>query len=346
MHFQRDKQPPPYLNRKDQYRMLGMIAMLMLIAVAFDATRKPENWNWFFAMGNDPAPQQELRELDLDDIDYQILREAPLAPETFIAVAEAEVEESSEPGGEGEGVLTRIPSHLLKDISDQRLGLLRKENEALQQVLKQVQASSADELMEAARRDVGYRVLNVEPDKHRGELLFLEGTLWRLATFPFGDPASQEDDLAQAWLFTSDSGNNPWMVLLPQKPDGIDWGNQIDRQVKVAGYFFKRYGYATEQGAYVAPLLVANSFTMPPVMPVARERTEDLTIYVIGFLVGVGCLFGIMVFWFVRSDRKFERSHLAEIADSRFDASPETVAELQNLEAADPVEVFRSMESD
>ena len=346
MHFERDKQPPPYLNRGDQYRMLGMVALLMFIAVAFDVTRKPENWNWFFAMGNEPAPQQELKELDLDDVDFQIKQDQPLNPETFIAVADAVEEGAKEAGHQSEGPLRQIPPHLLKEISDQWLGLLRKENEALERMLEQVGNSSAEELMEAARRDVGYRVVNVEPDKHRGELLFLEGTLWRLAAFPFGDPESKEDDLVQAWMFTSDSGNNPWMVLLPQKPAGMDWGDKIDQQVKVAGYFFKRYGYATQQGAYVAPMLVAKSLEAPPVVAVAQERTEDLTIYVVGFLVGVGCLFGALLFWFARSDRKFARSRLAEIADARFDPTPEAVADLQNLKTTDPAEVFKPIESD
>lgn len=350
MHFEKHSRPTPYLNRRDQYRMLGMLALLMLIVVAIDTTRKPENWHWFFLLGGDARREQdqELRELRLDDIDYQIKPNENLAAETFIAVAENadSPSPSSRPDlpASADENLEQIPTDLLDGVSDQRLGLLRAEEGALQAILERVRSHSPESFLNAARHDVGYRVVNVEPEKYRGRLLYLEGTLWRLAPFPFGDPGSREDDLYQAWVFTSDSGSNPWMVLLPSQPSGIEAGDKLDRPVKVAGYFFKRYGYATEHGPYVAPMLIAGTLHVPPPLPPPRLQTENITFYVVGFLGTIAALFGVMILWFVRSDRKFDRSHLAEIAESRLDAPPEVVAGLNQLPAVDPKEVLRDIE--
>ncbi len=285
--------------------MLGLVGMLMLIVISIDFTRKPENWRWFFSLGEEPV-EVELKELSLDDLDFQVKEpnRGTLPPDTFVAVAEEPTIHLDELGFD----IKQIPSELLENVQDKRVGLLRSEQDAMDRVLKRVQALKQEELLEAADPEIGFRVVFTDSDKYRGRLIDVEGTLWRLQPYPFGETETTEDDLWQAWFFSSDSGKNPWVVFLSEKPDGVEIGEGIDRQIRVAGYFFKNYGYATEQGLHIAPMLIAKTFQLKPLPPLTDSTTENLSLYVFVFLLSIGALFGVMIWWFVRSDKKFDNS--------------------------------------
>lgn len=345
MRFQKQTTPPPYLNRRDQYRMLGMVLLLMFVVVAIDFTARPENWAWFFNVAGTEEEGEKYEELTLDGLDFRVKENGePLPLETFIAqVPREEVEERLNPEMPA---IDRIPADLLQDVDDRQVGLLRSEQAALAAVLERVRSLTDEELRQAARDDVGFRALNTDSADYRGELMRIDGLLWRYAPFPFGDRDDPEDDLAQAWMFTSDSGNHPWFVLLTDPPPGLEFGDQLDRPVSVAGYYFRQFGYPTETGVTLAPMLIARTLQVRPTQAAQQQRTENISYYVVGFLGIVGVLFGTMIWWFVRSDRKFARSRLAEIAESRLDAPPEAVADLNKLEAVDPLDVLRDREEE
>lgn len=309
--------------------------MLLLIALAIDFTRKPENWRWFFSVGNEQPAELELKELSLDDLDFRVPdpEHGTLPPDTFLAVTDpAPTIDLDQLGLD----IKQIPPELLEGVQDKRVGLLRSEEAAMERVLKRVRAITTTELETAADGDIGYRVVYTDSEQFRGKLVKLEGTLWRFQKIPFGDPETTEDDLWQAWMFSSDSGNNPWVVFMVDKPDEIEVGEAINREVRVAGYFFKNYGYATEEGLHIAPMLISKTMKVLPLPPPVDTKTEDLSLYVFLFLMTIGLLFALMVWWFARSDRKFEKSHLAELAEARHDLTTNFVASLNDQEPNNP----------
>lgn len=335
MRFQKDSSPPPYLNRKDQYRLLGLVGMLTIIALSIDFTRKPENWQWFFSVGQEPVEEMELKELSLDALDFTVKEptNGELPPETFIATTEKTPKLDLDQLGLN---IQRVPPELLEGVEDKRLGLLRSEQDAMDRVLQRVKTFSLEELEEAAVSDVGFRVVFTDAVSYRGQLIKVEGTLWRLQRYAFGERDSEEDDLWQGWFFSSDSGNNPWVVFMTEKPEGIESGESVNRDVSVAGYFFKNYGYATGEGLHIAPMLIAKSLTVQPLPPVVDQKTEDLSLYVFFFLMAIMLIFGAMVWFFVRSDRKFNQSHLAEIAEDRHQLPDNFVHDLSGQRPKDP----------
>lgn len=336
MQFQKDSSPPPYLNRRDQYRMMGLLGVLFLVMVSIDYTRKPENWAWFFSLDKKQS-DTELKEYSLDDLDFRVKEpeHRSLPPDTFVVVSNPATTIDLDKLGFD---VAQIPPELLEGVQDKRVGLLRTEQEAMDRVLKRVRALSQTELEEAAVHDVGFRVVFTDADKHRGQLIAVEGTLWRFQQYPFGDPETEADDLWQAWFFSSDSGNNPWVVFLTEKPAELvpGTGMSTKREISVAGYFFKNYGYATDEGLHIAPMLIAKTLTLKPIPATTDVKTESLNLYIFFILVSIGLLFGFMVWWFVRSDRKFDNSHFAEIAASRHEASPEFMSSLADQPAIDP----------
>ncbi len=335
VQFQKESSPTPYLNRRDQYRMLGLVGLLFLIVLSIDYTRKPENWAWFFSLDKKQS-DTELKEYSLDDLDFRVKEpeRGALPADTFVVADSATTIDLDELGFD----VAQIPPELLEGVQDKRVGLLRIDQEAMDRVLKRVRALKQTELEDAAVHDVGFRVVFTDAEKHRGQLITVEGTLWRFQKYPFGDPESEADDLWQAWFFSSDSGNNPWVVFLTEKPQGLATGTglSVNRKISLAGYFFKNYGYATEEGLHVAPMLIAKTMTLKPIPVATDTKTENLSLYIFLILMTIGLLFGLMTWWFVRSDRKFDKSHLAEIAASRHDASPEFISSLADQPANDP----------
>ena len=335
MRFEQEKTPTPYLNRSDQYRMLGMLTLLLFVLVGVKYTANPRNWNWFFRLGDVPEANESLDELRLDDVNFLVELDESVPADTLVLADD----EPAPPMDPQVGQDPRhIPPELLQNVEDRRLGILRTELPALHATVARLREFSADQLREGAI-DVGYRAINVDPDHYRGQLVHLSGLLRSYTRFPLEDESGSAD-LYQGWLFTPDSGNNPWCVLCLERSPELEIASRIERQVEVDGYFLKRYGYPTETGAHVAPLLVAQSFRIQPLPQARARRRDDVSYYLLGLLAGIALLFGLMIWRFSISDRRFAQSRMAQIADSRLEAPSEAIETLKTLESTEPHEVF------
>ena len=88
MRFDKHRQPPPYLSRRDQYRMLGLVATLCLVLVGIQWAANPGNWVWFTQLGDgEDAAAVEGGESPptLEEIDFNALRadNGPLPEDVF-----------------------------------------------------------------------------------------------------------------------------------------------------------------------------------------------------------------------------------------------------------------------
>jgi hypothetical protein len=333
------KLPPPLLSSHDRHRLMAMVGLLVMILFAFSATRKPENWNWFFHLSGESAPRAPQ---PLDGIDFRVKHGPDDLPLESFRLATHATDADSPPAAGLD--LRQLPADWLSGVQDQRIGRLRNEEADIRRICERLQTVSQQQLVEAAERDASFRVVNVEPDQYRGRLLYLEAALWRLAPYPIQDAEHGDLSLWQAWVFTADSGNNPWVVLLTQKPDGVEPGDALDRPVHVAGYFFKRYGYPTEDGLHVAPMLIAKALSLAPTLAAEKRQTEDVTHYVIGALTVIALCFAVVIWRFTVSDRRFQHSPLARLATAQDSSSADEPPQLGNLTAVDPAEVFRRLQ--
>jgi hypothetical protein len=157
--------------------------------------------------------------------------------------------------------------------------------------------------------------------------------------------AAQNDygltDLYEAWVFTRSSGNNPYRVVCTSVPEAIPQGMSIDPpvRIRVAGYFFKRSGYATADGRlHSAPVILAGSPHRLPATPAIDHDTNSVP-FVLGVLVPFGLVIGFALWRFWVNDRRFRRQHLQRHAE----AKSEAIASLSNLPTHDPSEVLRQL---
>jgi hypothetical protein len=146
-----------------------------------------------------------------------------------------------------------------------------------------------------ARRDVTFahlfHAMKQEPDKYRGQLLFLKGRLRQLKQLELDD---NEYGLTLAYegsVFTDESGTNPYVVLVSEAPTGMPLGPTLE-YVSVAGYFLGWWRYTDAQGKpYSAPLIVARRFVwhqVPPLRPDANIHPAFGL--AIGIAIAAGCV--------------------------------------------------------
>ncbi|MEZ6145021.1 MAG: hypothetical protein R3B91_06230 [Planctomycetaceae bacterium] len=343
MKLQPDHRPTPYLNRRDQYRLLTLLGLLCVMMVAIKWAAQPSSWHWLV-----PPERQSAGDIpELKEIDFRVKAQdqSALPPDAFRIVELDEQGEDGPEGSEAPSTEVDVPADLLSPIEDNTVGLRRKELPAYELMLSRVDELTEHEATEAAQDDVAFTVLMLQSENYRGKLITVRGDLRRLTEFP-APKDSGFDILYEGWLFTRDSGTNPYRIVFTQRPVDVPLSESINPPVQVAvtGYFFKRYGYASQGGQHVAPLLIAkNPRIIPTVSPVPGDGSElqRIMLTAIGVIVFAVMCLGI---WFYQSDRRFRRSRLSKIASERLDASAEDLQALQQLSTIDTDRPFADNE--
>ncbi len=194
----------------------------------------------------------------------------------------------------------RLDKSILAAIKDNTFGITAAEKTAYEAILAKVRNESLETLQHAAHKDIPFAVLMLEADRYRGEVVTLEGDVRRINSIVAAGDDPQTTDSWEAWLFTTDSGLNPYRVILADLPDGTLPGDSLNPppRVRVTGYFFKRYSYATANDFHTAPLLIAKTLTLlaPPkrVAAPSAGHSRQLTILATGILAAV-LIIGVVI---------------------------------------------------
>jgi hypothetical protein len=193
-----------------------------------------------------------------------------------------------------------------------------------------------DLLEQGARRDLTYVDLWNEPDKYRGQLIYLQGYLRGLVPI---EPTDDEyfnplqlKTLYQGHLITAESHPNSYVIVVPGVPAGIPMGKNIAENVTFAGHFFKLWQYsAADNTERAAPLVIGRMLTWTPAPP--NNRYAHLSAYLAaGFvliIIGVG---GAM--WALN---RRSAASAATTGESPAQATLSELKELENLDVPNPV---------
>jgi hypothetical protein len=174
----------------------------------------------------------------------------------------------------------------------------------------------------AAAREQRYSVAPFfnEPDQHVGELVVLDGLVRRAVRIDLAgglagqvDSAAAQHDVRYYYeldLFTADSQNNPVVFCVRDLPAGFPTGKGLREEVRVAGFFFKNWGYNARSDAgtdgpsrRLAPLFVGRG----PLLIVPAESPFPWSLVVgSGFVAIVGLMWWTIWRW-NRGDREYEQ---------------------------------------
>ena len=351
MRFETPRRPAPYLNSRDQWRMLRLVGLLALVLVGMNVAADPDTWAWMFPGEGKDGAAERVPSLDEVDFGVQLGDGDALPPGVFRAdvstepPAEKEIDNKPrpEPAAPADCRDVRIDPEQLDHIRDNTLGVRRVEADAFYATLAKARDVPADCLAEAARADVVFTVLMTNSDEFRGVPITVTGEIKRLNVLDAAENAYGIATFYETWLFTSDSGDNPYRIVTASAPEGLPRGDiEEEVRVRITGYFFKREGYAAEGGLHKAPLLIGKTLEPLPRRPAGIPLAQNfpLTRYIIGGAAVILVLLGIAVWAFNRSDRKFKREHLDRMAVSGGKDSPD----LNGLQESDPGEYLKRLE--
>lgn len=207
-----------------------------------------------------------------------------------------------------------------------------------------------------AREDVSYAHLFTQPATYRGEVVKLEGKLRRIRKFEA--PATMKDKgipyLYEGWIFYKTLGANPFCILFTELPKGFRVAEEMEIDVKFAGYFYKKYRYTpADQPAgrknykREAPLLIGHAIMAAEggqvIYPDERPDTNWARTFLplfVGAIFSVVMAVFLLMIWTRRADRVIHKRlsalqpkeltlPVAEEGD-RSEAGSDTVSSIQS----------------
>lgn len=352
MRFRPSSSPPPWLNRRDQYRLLLLIGLLAGVLLAMQAVARPGMWSWMFSEETQPAEESSAPQKTAGDVDFSVrFDDRALDDDEFLAQADGSEADgalasthgnpASPVGSPAEPRRVEIDREILRDIQDDYIGLRAAEADAYFHILSRAAALDQPALERASAGTVDFAVLMDDPERFRGRPVTVEGELKGLTPVPVAGNESGIENVWEGWIFNSNSWPNPWCVRVLNLPEGIPQGSRLSQpvRVRVTGYFFKKYGYASEGGFHKAPLLLGKQLAWLRSEPEAAAPLPGLGPWLMGVAVVVAAGLGIMVWRFRVSDRRFEQSHLKRLTE----APRESIAALSNLETSDISDLLRQL---
>ena len=295
---------PPFLNRRDQRRMLGLVGALAVTLFAAAWAADPANWHWIAPPAGGPAA-------GLDEVRFDASPPGDRPAGTFRAVAERG---DASADAEREG-LARLPAALTAAVEERTVGLSRAERVSADAALARLRDLDADALAAAAEA-VSFPVLMREPGFYRGRAVTLTGVARGVRDLPGRGAAGAEVGTAAVWFFPPDAGDNPARALANAAP-GLPRGERLTDgvPVRVTGYFYKLQGYEAESGLRVAPLILADR--VKRYAPPAAAPQAPASLPWVGLAVVAAACFavGLLIWRWRAGDRKFDRT-LARFADA------------------------------
>jgi hypothetical protein len=171
----------------------------------------------------------------------------------------------------------------------------------------------AEALASAARRDLSFAHLFEEPEKYRGQIIHVEGTLRRLRQFDAARVAAKQGvpTIYEGWIFGDVYYNNPFCVIASDIDPRLTIGEKLDRRVSFDGFFFKRYRYKSGDGVRDAPLLIGRIIEAKNTPEEAEESVWSFNRLglpsFLALLAGSILLCVGLAWWFRRGDQQVRR---------------------------------------
>lgn len=204
---------------------------------------------------------------------------------------------------------------------------------AYAKLLDQARDSTAADLAAHARRDVTYAHLWERPGHYRGVPVHLLGVARRVLRYE--SKQSRTGWLHEAWVFTADGQNNPYVCVFEDVPKGLPIGPNVSERVVFNGYFLKLMRYEAGDVPRAAPLLVGRIGWTP--RPGGTEGSSQRTAYWLAGAVGVMFLISLGR-WILQLRRSLAPKSLASRLRDRptEEIAPEDLNEWLESVASEP----------
>ncbi|MFO1066717.1 MAG: hypothetical protein U0892_22900 [Pirellulales bacterium] len=199
-------------------------------------------------------------------------------------------------------------------VRDNALVINRTEMPSYYRFLKEAKTFTHDELYEAANKKHKFDDLYSHAATHRGELIGLDVSVWRVNRFDVkGENVAGLDHVYEVWGVTKQSQSWMYVFLVPEIPAWVEENVHHRPQVRFAGYFYKLQAYHSGKSTpgarpLVAPLLIGRFKPEIPTTLFNRAESDGTELWTVLYL-GLGAGLFLTVFigfhsWKLRARRK------------------------------------------
>lgn len=280
MRFRRRQPAPNYLSGALQRRLLLLVMALGLVLILMREAGKPQRWEWFNLLTSaGPAGHEEAVDTRLatpEDSDKPGVIYAP-----------NDADDAPLPAAAGGRYFPGVDTRLLARVRDDTI-FRQQDYESWFNLCDVLRRHSPEQIADASTGDVTFLQLFQQPAAYRGELVTVAGVIRRAGYRPAPQNDVGVEGYYQAWLQPLGTGSSPMVIYLLELPKDFPIGDQLDAEVTLTGFFFKRWAYAAQDTIRTAPVLLARNLTwhQPPVVP-REEPGVSPWLYALAALVGV-----------------------------------------------------------
>ena len=256
-------------------QLMMLCATLLLVLLLMSRAREPRAWSWLTHLDSNQRPTPESETIDAAN---PLLLHEELPPGVFVgsaAVADPPSGGVSQNDGETQQSSSTPPPQVDATVFDG----IRDRTRVIPQaayfhLLDVARRVPPEDLEEQGRRNaLTFAHFSAAPKRYRGQPALLRGHVRRMTEIrPIANREGFET-LYEGWLFTDESLDNPYVIIVSRLPRDFPLGGNIVENVSFAGYFLKLWTYqagddeAEKKGTGTiryAPLLIGHRVVWHP----------------------------------------------------------------------------------
>lgn len=254
LDFRSPRRLPNYLGRSVQGRLLLLVLAAGLSILVLVKARDPRNWRWVAALTAAPGASKSP--------DTKLAAPSEGAPADGYRVGPSDAATSAE------RKLPETAGNPLEAVRDDT-PFRAAERTAVALLAQRLVAADSAALQSQSVGQVTFAQLFQQPAEYRGKVVSVHGTVRRVVTLP-GRADNPSADWYQCTVQTADNPSAPLIAYVLNLPTGFPRGESLSADVRVTGYFLKRWAYTGSDGQlYTAPLILAA--TLDWLKPVAAS---------------------------------------------------------------------------
>lgn len=179
----------------------------------------------------------------------------------------------------------------LSVVADNTLTIAARELPAYWTLVDHIVSHQFEDLSARARRDVPLRGIFEDPQRHRGELIFVRLNVRQVIPYEVTpSDGRQVGRLYELWGWTSETKAYMYCLVTPELPVGLPASGRTVSTVDCAGYFFKMQAYFPGKGTSGSPLVAPLLIGRGRVVPTPAPASPSLSGQWVWMLAGIGLL--------------------------------------------------------
>jgi hypothetical protein len=231
----------PFFQGRERTRLFGMIAVLVVLYLAIERSRRPESWAWLTGA--------EQVEADGNNGGQKALAQAGAEKAEVLAAEEEELAHDDEfPPDEDEEERGALAENLETVIGlDGNLGINKLEMPAYWRLVEWSKRQTPKAMAKRKVEPITFDQFMRQANEHRGKLTKFDLNVRRVVKQPAeeGNPAGV-DHVYELIGSTKESGSRLNFCIVPELPEGMPVGWAVDERVTFVGYFLKVQGFIND----------------------------------------------------------------------------------------------------